>query len=148
MEEARQRFERFLQPQDNGCINFTGGKVHNGYGQFGVDGKTYRAHRFAWLLAGNIIPDGLMLRHKCKQSRACCNVEHLELGTAQDNANDRLRDATLTIGEKVHTCKLTAEQVLEIRARANERRQDLADEFGVSYVTISHLIYRLNWKHI
>jgi hypothetical protein len=148
MEEARARFESKLQPQENGCINWTGGIDKNGYGIIQVNHKQLRAHRLSWFLAGNTIPDGLILRHKCKQNRVCCNTEHLETGTYQDNANDTIRDGTSNKGVKNGRCKLTAEQILEIRARTNELHSDLAKEFKVSRVLINHIILRYIWTHI
>jgi hypothetical protein len=97
MERARKRFEKFLQPQENGCINWMGSKSHNGYGWFHYKGRTRKAHRIAWLLAGNTITADKMLRHTCIQNRACCNVEHLKVGTAQDNTNDMILDGTFRI---------------------------------------------------
>lgn len=34
-------------------------------------------HRYKYLMAGNKIPEGYEVDHKCK-NRACCNVEHLQ----------------------------------------------------------------------
>jgi hypothetical protein len=147
MEEARARFEKFLQPQENGCINFTGSKTAKGYGQFRF-GKTYRSHRFAWLLAGRTIPDGLILRHTCKQNRVCCNVEHLETGTNKENMDDKIRDGTLLKGETHPNSKLTTEQVLEIRSRVGESQRRLAEEFGINEKTISNIILKRIWTHI
>jgi len=127
------------------CWLWTGGCC-NGYGLFGIEGKIYRSHRVSWLLAGNSIPDGHVIRHKCR-SRNCCNPEHLETGTRAENNADMIRDGTSTKGEKNHTAKLTSAQILDIRARA-ERNVDLAKEFGVGQMTISHIILRRRWKHI
>lgn len=147
MEEARARFESKLQLQENGCINWTGCLVR-GYGHFKINSKNLKAHRIAWLLAGNTIPNGFILRHKCKQNRACCNVEHLEIGTHKQNGEDKIRDGTATRGEYTNTSKLTDEIVIKIRARANEGYRVLAEEFGVYQGTIGHIIRRESWTHL
>lgn len=147
MEEARARFESYLQPQPDGCIVWTGGKSKFGYGQFNIFPKIYRSHRVAWILAGRTIPNGYLIRHKCR-TRACCNVEHLETGTHIDNVNDKFRDDTIPRGEKLKQSKLTSEEVLEIRARANEPGKDLAEEFGVNKSCISKILNGKSWTHI
>ena len=150
MEAARERFERYLQPQENGCINWTGYMHRKGYGRFWFCGKYVFSHRFAWLLAGNTIPEAHIIRHKCKQNRACCNVEHLQTGTYKENNGiDRIRDGTHFKGNGTSgNVKLTVAQVLEIRARGNEIQKILAEEFGVNQKTISRILLRKTWTHI
>jgi hypothetical protein len=147
-EEARERFESYLESQENGCINWTGNKDKDGYGRIQFNRKAIKSHRFAWLLAGNTLPPGLVMRHKCVKNRSCCNVEHLELGTPKDNSHDAMRDGTLTKGEDVNTSKLTADMVLQIRARPGMYQKDLGKEFGVGQSTIGRILSREIWKHI
>jgi hypothetical protein len=73
----------------NGCWEWLGASIH-GYGQLNVNGKKTLAHRYSWFLKNGSIPKGLLIRHKCRGK--CVNPDHLELGTHQDNANDRIRD--------------------------------------------------------
>lgn len=51
-----------------------------------------------------------------------------------------------------HRCNvLSAEQVLDIRARAAKEgvtQNSLAHEFGVSRMTISHIVRRVTWKNL
>jgi hypothetical protein len=48
------------------------------------------------------------------------------------------------------TAKLTVSDVKNIRARvaAGEQRRGLADEFGVTPTTISHVVLRRTWKDV
>ena len=84
-----ERWRSLLEPQPNGCIYFRG-PVNGGYGVFSVEGKAWRAHRYAWHLAGRELPpwpaSGMVLHHTCSNS-LCVNVEHLELVTNADNAS-------------------------------------------------------------
>lgn len=116
----------------------------DGYGQFGVNGKMRKAHHLSWLLTNHIIPEGNVLRHKCR-NRHCVNPEHLETGTKAENAADMIRDGTSLRGTKNHKAKLTEEQVREIRVRAGESQKALAEEYGVSAFAISAIIHRKVW---
>ena len=122
------------------CWLWTGCCVKNGYGYFRVEGKMMYAHRVSWLLADNTIPDGLIVRHKCR-NKNCVNPEHLETGTQKQNCDDRRRDGTVY-------CKLTEEQVRQIRARSTENQRLLGEEFGVSTRNISKIILRKSWTHL
>lgn len=148
MEKVRERFESYLQPQENGCINWIGGKTNTGHGKFWCENRHIMAHRFAWILAGNTIPDKHVIRHKCIRNRTCCNIEHLEIGTQKENMNDRVRDNTLARGEMVGTSKLNKEIVLNIRTRIGESYKNIAEEYGIQEACVYKIIKRINWKHI
>jgi hypothetical protein len=144
-EKDKERFWKRVEKTES-CWLWTGCCV-NGYGQLRINRKIYLSHRVSWFLAGNTIPDGYIIRHKCR-SKSCCNPEHLETGTHAENMADKIRDGTSTRGERSKTAKLTSAQVLEIRAREGERYVDLAEEFDVTKGTISNIIHRQAWKHI
>jgi hypothetical protein len=119
--------------------------MSSGYGVFLIEkGKTIRSHRYSWILTNGEIQDNLIVRHKCR-NRNCVNPGHLELGTHQDNSQDRVRDQTDIRGSKNPTCKLTQDKVLEIRRRASENYLSLAKEFNVSHSTIKNIINRRRW---
>lgn len=126
------------------CWLWTGYSTKNGYGSFNMNGQTQLSHRVSWKLSGNTIPDGHVLRHKCR-NRHCCNPEHLETGTVAENQADMIRDGTSQRGTKCHMAKLTEEQVRQIRVRADESRALLAEEYSVSRRTISDIINRKSW---
>lgn len=56
-----------------------------GYGQFYLNGKVRRSHRISYELYKGEIPQGLQLDHLCRV-RHCCNPEHLEVVTNQENS--------------------------------------------------------------
>lgn len=58
-----------------------------GYGTFKAGDKAYAPHKLAYLLAKGNVPKGLVVRHRCGDSR-CVNPEHLLLGSQSDNARD------------------------------------------------------------
>ena len=75
--------------QEGDCLIWTGHRNGDGYGGFSVDGRSVRAHRHAWERVNGPIPDGLIVRHKC-DNPPCVRIEHLELGTVQDNTDDMI----------------------------------------------------------
>lgn len=73
--------ERFWAKVDGGdvesCWLWAGSLDLLGYGQFRLNGKTSRAHRYAYESMVAPIPKGLVIDHLCR-TRACINPWHLE----------------------------------------------------------------------
>jgi len=84
--------ERFKEKtkRSGECIIWTGKISAQGYGYFYYFGKYVRAHRWAYALANGTIPAGLFVCHKC-DNRKCVKLDHLFLGTHQDNMDDMKR---------------------------------------------------------
>lgn len=73
------------------CWQWTAYKNKKGYGVLGITNKkTVLAHRVSWVIRFGDIPEKLNVLHRCDNPE-CCNPEHLFLGTALDNAQDRER---------------------------------------------------------
>jgi len=74
-------------------------------------------------------------------------VENLRWATAKENQHDRRRHGTASIGESNYRAKLTANDVLAIRA-STARNCDLARMYGVSWSQIYSIRIRKTWKHL
>lgn len=74
-------------------------------------------------------------------------LANLTWGTKRENREDSRREGTLAVGERIAQSKLTADDVIAIRATAGSH-SDIADAFGVSRSQIKRIRNRDNWKHI
>lgn len=71
---------------DGDCLVWRAATCRKGYGYIHHNGKTRRAHRYAWERVNGPIPPGMMIDHKC-WNRACVNVDHLRLASPGQNAS-------------------------------------------------------------
>jgi len=131
------------------CWIWHGSKNKDNYGVYSANGVTYLAHRLAWLLIKGSIPDGKIIMHSC-DNPACCNPEHLSIGTHMDNAIDRLSKNRGAKGESINTAKLTESDVLKIRELFADGVSGLA--LSVEYDVRPSTIYRISngeyWQHV
>lgn len=132
------------------CWEWKAGCFSDGYGAFYVNPKLVGAHCFAWILANGAISEGLLVMHSC-DNRKCCNPKHLSLGTIQANQQDMMNKGRQAKGEGHGRHKLTASQVAGIRRRYADggiSKRNLADEMGVSQMTIHSIVIGKTWKEI
>lgn len=147
------------QIKDNGCWEFIGCKMPNGYGKLGKNKKTWLAHRYSYFLKNGEIPNGMHVCHTC-DNRICINPEHLFLGTRKDNMQDMIKKnrhnfsglrtndwkekliASLKRGENHHSCKHSDETINKIKklAEIGIRQIDIAEMFGLRQGYISNVI--------
>lgn len=131
------------------CWEWLGSRTKQGYGSVQHNGALRRAHRVAWEVFHGRKPQGFLL-HSC-DNPPCCNPAHLREGSHLDNAGDRVQRNRQTKGEDVSISRLTAQDVLQIRAAwvpIKVSQQTLARKYGVSRYTISDIITRKTWRHI
>jgi len=150
------RFWRFVEPMmdDRGCWIWTGNRaVKLPYGRIRFHGKMMPAHRASWLLHRGPIPDALWVLHSC-DNPPCVNPSHLFLGTALDNARDKVTKGRGSFivpdnsGTNNGHAKLTESDVREIRARraAGETLRSIGDRFGICNQNVSFIAARRTWR--
>ena len=131
------------------CWEWIGAKYPSGYGAFGwayKQGFEQRAHRFAWELFFEPIPEGWLILHKCN-NRSCVNPNHLYLGNTQQNTRDRMLFGNHCYGIKIGNHKLNEEQVKSIFHDTRAYRA-IARDYGVFYNVIRSIKRGRTWKHL
>lgn len=121
-----------------------------GYGHLKLEGVTVKAHRASYALTKGEIAEGQFILHAC-DTPACCNPAHLSAGSHAANMADMVRrdraKGGSPAGEGNHNARLTASNVIDIRARLahGAKARQIAREYGVSDSMISRIKVGKAW---
>ena len=147
--------ERFWSKVDktDDCWIWTGAGNGAGYGHFIIKlnskWQPFKSHRLAYLLAYNEIPNGMHVLHQCDNT-LCVNPEHLFLGNHADNMKDKVLRGRSNKGHRsFHVCKLTWNEVREIRLQYIAGISDgaLGRLYGVCHQNIDRIVNYETWKN-
>lgn len=105
------------------------------------------AHRYVYRMHKGPIPNGLWVLHKC-DNRGCINIDHLFLGTQEDNDKDR--DNKGRCSNEGRPRVVSEAQVLEM---ANLREQgwtyqSIGDKYFVNRETVRNALGVGSYAHI
>ena len=143
--------DRVAIDAETGCWIWTRGRYAAPF-DYGMvrAGKVRKAHRVAYELWKGPIPEGMLVRHRC-DTPACVAPDHLEVGTPQDNANDKVERGRSLPGELAPKAKFTNDEVREIRDRyaaGGLTMRKLGQEYGATSAAICRIINRQTYKHV
>lgn len=132
----------------SGCLLWTATLFRDGYGQFAVDQRPKRAHRWIYQKHHGVTltPDEHVL-HSCDTPQ-CVEISHLSVGTNLDNHREKVERGRSPWGERNVKAKLNAEQVAAIRteyATGTTTQKALAARYGVRQQTISWITTGKHW---
>lgn len=128
-------FNKKYTIDENGCWLWNGAR-RGKYGLFRFDNKIQSAHRVSYILHKGNIPDNMVIRHIC-DNPLCVNPDHLEIGTYQDNYDDRNKRGKFN-------SKLTGDQVKYILNSTIDIKE-LSALYNVSIDTIKRIKNGKSW---
>jgi hypothetical protein len=137
--------QKYIVNEETGCFEWTAALNNKGYGNFRVDDKIIKAHRFAYEYYNGPIDSQLEICHNCF-NRKCVNYKHLRQDTRSSNMIDR------SIAGNQNFQKLSVSEIIEIKtALKNPYRglqKELAEKYNVVIQTINEIKMGRNWSHV
>lgn len=133
----------------NACLDWPYSRNGQGYGMVCVDGKPWLVSRYVCQQIWGQPPTKTHhAAHTCGRGHhGCCNPNHLIWKTPKANNADKVAHGTANRGEKNRFAKITASDVLTIRALAGRKRhKDIAAMFGISRTNVGHIVHRDTWN--
>jgi hypothetical protein len=131
------------------CLTWPFSRYADGYGQARYNGQSTKASRAMCIVAHGEPPEaGMEAAHSCGNGHlGCVNPMHLRWDTPKGNAADRVLHGTHVRGARQGGAKLDEEKVRAIRTLRHTRsRQEVAEMFGVSPMTVSDIALRRTWS--
>ena len=151
-EKFKQRFiSRLKILGENRCWEWQGYLNEKGYGRISYKGSLYYAHRLSYVMANNHEFSSLdIVMHTCNNPK-CCNPKHLQLGTIQENNEQKRVENRFYINpRKKRKKKFTEEQVMVIRLRLRNGHGtwNIASDTGASTQCIRDIKNWVTWKEV
>lgn len=134
----QERIEEKVVIRPNGCHHWVGARGRGGYGAITWKGKTRVVTRVLWENLHGPLESHIFLCHTC-DNPACVNLAHLFLGTAKDNAQDKLNKGKANGGGPP---RVTAERRDQIKAmyKAGYSWKEILTKHGGGTATISRVL--------
>lgn len=148
IEGLREKIVENIKIDSKGCWIWQLSTVKGGYGQTSWEGSRPNTHRAAYMAWKGGIRKGLYVLHSC-DTPACCNPDHLSLGTQRDNIRDMHRKGRGLIQEKHPMARLSAEEVSAIRDLYSARTHtqlEISKMYKVSRPMISLIVNNKRWE--
>ena len=156
-EIVEDNYNRKIKPfliEHNSCILYSKATPRKPYGYIAFTPITAKlpnilAHRLSYMYHNNILStEGFFVLHSC-DTPACCNPEHLRLGTNADNMQDKVVRGRSPDqkGSANNFSKLLEKEVLRIYLAGGTFRY-LGNIFNVHHTVIGKIKNKTTWKHL
>jgi hypothetical protein len=136
------------------CWTWIGARNYQNYGTFRIDNSRKLAHRVSYQLFKSDFNPDLYVCHSC-DNPPCVNPAHLWMGTAMDNARDRISKgrpgpSNQPTGEKNNHAKLTEPQIKDIvdLYKSGLVASEIAIIYGVEKSTICRITSGKGWRKV
>jgi len=147
----QERFwSKIKKGSEDECWEWKGYRERDGYGRYWFGDHKFLAHRTAWVLTHKkVVPPGLVVMHIC-DNPACCNPNHLKVGTQTQNIADMVQKGRSARGEKNPAVRLAKKDVVAIREkyRSGAPVTKLAAKYGVTETTIYDILTGKTWASV
>lgn len=147
--EARKFLENAMRYDGDECLIWPFSKNNNGYAVIKVpSGKMRSAARVICEHVHGMPTKGEEAAHSCGNGNiGCINKKHLRWASPSENQRDRVNHGTSNRGEQHGLSKLTAQDVIAIRASAaTSTYRELSGKYGVCAQHICDIVNRKIWK--
>jgi hypothetical protein len=142
-----ERLAEYSVRDDSGCLVWQRSTNAYGYGHLRVRGRLRVAHRVVWELAHGPIPAGMLVLHSC-DNPSCIAIEHLHVGTAKDNAQEKIARRRFDNGRAPMLPDETALAIRRDWFRGGVRQRELAERYGTTVPVVANLVIGHTYKHL
>lgn len=118
-------------------------KGYIGNDGYGVSKYNRKAHRISYEIFKGEIPEKIFVCHTC-DIKSCVAPHHLFLGTTQDNIIDMYKKGK----GNFRLCHDSIMRIRELYGKGDISQREIAEMFGVSRRTISHVTTGRSWSYI
>lgn len=131
-----ERLKNHIVENEQGCWVWSGYVRKDGYANFRIGSRFWKAHRASFYLHKGQIPDGLDLDHLCR-NRACVNPKHLDPVTRSVNCKRGNTGKHLIGAHNTHALKDHPKQEYfdeKGRSRCRECRRQQAIKYNAKRI--------------
>lgn len=132
-----------IPPKEIGLTNQRGYRVARAC--VGTAKASIRVHRVVWMSVNGPIPSGFVLDH-INGNRSDNRLENLRLVTPKGNSGNSIRLGTVAKGTRNGGCKLTLDQVEQIKAMKGGKCREVVKMFNIGKSQAANIMAGRAWN--
>jgi len=138
-------------PDFDVCWEWNASCDKDGYGQFSINSRPCRSHRFIYECFNGPIPEGLCALHEC-DNPPCVNPYHLWVDTNEENTKDKVKKGRQSKEENHGRAILTNNQVIQILTDIKNNKYnnvyEIIDKYAITIFIIRRILNNRLWIDI